>query len=270
MCWRSRFQRICAAGRVERHDELHVRAVAIHEHQVLPHHRRAARAVPMRVLQLLVFPQHLAGGRDAGRAVRAEVHEHAVAVDRGRGRRVAVVGVDRAGLLELKDLHVVQDLAAGAVDRDRAQRMAFVEGRGQPDLIAADGRRRPAQAGDRRSSRRMFSVSLQVSGTLLESSGPVRRDRETGASRRQRPIGPPWSPGRPAESRSIAWVLLGVGETAWDNGGQAAGPLQSQIAGCVPERRREPRRFAHELCEIGSPWPTNDQLPVELCSDRIQ
>ncbi len=147
---RSRFHAHFAAGVVERGHVLHVGAVTVDKQQIAPHHGRAGRPVSVGVLQLVGLPHDVAAGGQTHRAVCAEMDVHAVFVDHRRRRGMAVVGVDRTGIVELEDLDVVYHGAAGAVDTDRAQRMSLVDGRGDPDLISLDGRRRPAESWDGR------------------------------------------------------------------------------------------------------------------------
>src|SRR4029079_15504183 len=81
-----------AGGLIERDDELHVDAVALHDQQVIPYHRRAARPVLMVVLEFLSLPDNLPVGRQTGSSMPAEVNVNAVILNHGCRRGVAVVG----------------------------------------------------------------------------------------------------------------------------------------------------------------------------------
>src|SRR5207237_6137960 len=84
----------------------------------------------------------------------AEVHVNAIAVDDRRRRRAAVLGIERTGMIDMKDFDV-DNLAAGAlVERHRSQRNTadaprsgrrFNGGR-QPDAPVGDHRRGPPRA----------------------------------------------------------------------------------------------------------------------------
>ena len=149
MCCRSRFQRILPLALSSADDVLHVDAVALHDQQVFPDHRRAARSVLVVVFELLRLPDQLTFGREAGRAVCAEMNVDPTVLDHWGRRGVTVVGMNRSGLVEMKHLDVVERFARIAGQRNRPQRVALVDGAGEPDLIADHGRRRPAQAGNR-------------------------------------------------------------------------------------------------------------------------
>src|SRR6185295_8598190 len=83
---------------VERHDILHIRAVAVENQQILPENGRTAGAVPVLVFELLGLPDNPAVGRQAGRAVLAEMNVDAIAFQDRRRRGMTVFLVDRAGI----------------------------------------------------------------------------------------------------------------------------------------------------------------------------
>ena len=180
-----------AGGLVDGRHERAVAAVAADDQQVAVQHRRSAVAV-LRVVGQADLPDDLAGRRERRRAVGAEVHVDAIAVDDRRRRGEGVLGIQRVGVPGAKDLGV-HELPSGLdVERERAQRAAAVlHRRREPDATAGDDRRRPARAGHARLPRHVPRLApfeghaalggMSLSGRTAEL-GPV-----LGAAARRRP-----------------------------------------------------------------------------------
>ena len=95
----------------------------------------------LRLVRQARFPDDVAGGRERGGALGAEVNVHPVAFDDGRGRRVAVLGVREVSAPKVEDFDVLRFASALDVEGDRAERRAFLRDRRRhPDASAGDGR----------------------------------------------------------------------------------------------------------------------------------
>ena len=135
---------------VERHDVLQVVAVTVDQQEIAGERGRAGRAVTMVIAQFLRLPEHFARTRQRRRALRAEVHIDPAAIENRSRRGIAVLGLDLRRLLETEQLDIVKDLATFGIDRQHAQRPAFLGRRRQPELAPSDDRRGPPQPGKRR------------------------------------------------------------------------------------------------------------------------
>ena len=144
-----------AGGRVQGDDvRVAAVAVAIDDQQIAIERRRSAVAM-LRLVPQVRRPQNVAGRAQRRRAVGAEVHVDAIAIDDRRRRCAAVLRIDVSGIVETKDLDV-DELAAGRdVEGQRAQRcrdaaapLLGLDDRRQPDAAAGDRGRRPSEAGN--------------------------------------------------------------------------------------------------------------------------
>ena len=73
------------------------------------------------------------------------MHEHAIPFEHRRRRGQAVFLVDGTFLRQRGNDHVADDCARRALEAQGSQRLAVGVGRGEPESVAPNGRRRPAQ-----------------------------------------------------------------------------------------------------------------------------
>ena len=141
-----------------------------------------------------VFHRIVAGRRHRGRALGAEVHVDAIAVDDRRRRGVAVLRVrerrsSAAGRLRRR----APAGRSSSVERQQAQRGLALHRRrrGQPHAPAGDDRRRPAAAGHRDLPRDVLRFAPLDRQPALRTTAPGRRARGTAASLPCPPTCPP-------------------------------------------------------------------------------
>ena len=102
--------------RIDSHDKGLVAAVAAEDQEAGVEDRGSATAV-LRVIRKPCLPHDLAGGCQGGGSVGAEVHVDAIAVQDGRGRGPAVLGVLRSCTAHAKRLDVDELPPAREIER---------------------------------------------------------------------------------------------------------------------------------------------------------
>jgi len=99
--------------RVQSGDKLDIRALEVHDEQIIKQNRRGNRALHMLTVQIGPTPQHLTRSRiETGCSMGAIMYVYKALFHHGRRCCIRIVRVNSLGPVRMKNLYIMDDSAA--------------------------------------------------------------------------------------------------------------------------------------------------------------